>query len=118
MPDGQEFIVYDHVTRRVREDDLEAFRLLKAGQKYSELPEENRRYSIKSFTDKYNRLKWDEPCRTITAHMSRDGYWYIHPEQNRTLSIREAARIQSFPDWFRFESCDIHTIVYDFHFGF
>ena len=100
MPE-EENKLFDHVTRRVREDDLDAFKLLKAGQKYSELPEENRRYSIKSFTDKYNRLKWDEPCRTITA-MSRDGYWYIHPEQNRTLSIREAARIQSFPDWFRF----------------
>jgi len=32
----------------------------------------------------------------------RRRYWYIHPEQHRTLSIREAARVQSFPDWFRF----------------
>src|SRR5262249_51519214 len=40
--------------------------------------------------------------RSITAHLAKDGYWYIHPEQHRSISIREAARVQSFPDWFRF----------------
>jgi DNA (cytosine-5)-methyltransferase 1 len=92
----------DHVTRAVRKDDLMAFKSLKAKDRYSKVPEELRRYGADSFTDKYNRLPWDEPCRTITAHIAKDGYWYIHPEQDRSLSIREAARVQSFPDWFRF----------------
>ena len=61
-----------------------------------------RRYRSDIFTDKYKRLAWDEVCRSITAHIAKDGYWYIHPEQHRTLSIREAARVQTFPDWFRF----------------
>ena len=94
--------VFDHVTRAVRQDDLIAFNLLTQKTKYSDLPEELRRYGAESFTDKYNRLSWDAPCRTIAAHIAKDGYWYIHPEQHRSLSIREAARIQSFPDWFQF----------------
>lgn len=46
--------------------------------------------------------------RTITAHLAKDGYWYIHPEQHRTLSVREAARVQTFPDWFRFAGEPTH----------
>jgi DNA (cytosine-5)-methyltransferase 1 len=94
--------LFDHVTRAVRKDDLVAFRFMNDKTRYNHLPEELRRYDATNFTDKYNRLAWDEPSRAIAAHIARDGYWYIHPEQHRTLSIREAARIQSFPDWFRF----------------
>lgn len=94
--------LFDHATRGVRGDDLVAFRLMTNKTRYDQLPEELRRYGATSFTDKYNRLAWDEPGRTIAAHIAKDGYWYIHPDQHRSLSIREAARIQSFPDWFRF----------------
>jgi DNA (cytosine-5)-methyltransferase 1 len=94
--------IYDHIVRAVREDDLEAFRLMDHQTRYSDLPEELKRYRDDIFEDKYKRLNWDEPSRSITAHLARDGYWYIHPEQHRCLSIREAARVQSFPDWFRF----------------
>ena len=66
------------------------------------LPEELKRYRDDIFNDKYKRLAGDDVSRTITAHIAKDGYWYIHPEQNRTLTVREAARIQTFPDWFRF----------------
>jgi DNA (cytosine-5)-methyltransferase 1 len=94
--------VYDHIVRAVREDDLEAFRLMDHQTRYSDLPDELKRYRDDIFEDKYKRLSWDEPSRSITAHLARDGYWYIHPEQHRCLSVREAARVQSFPDWFRF----------------
>ena len=95
-------VVFDHIVRNVRDDDAEAFELLRPGQTYRDLPEHLRRYRADTFTDKYKRLDYDQLCRAITAHIAKDGYWYIHPSQTRTLSLREAARIQTFPDRFRF----------------
>ncbi len=102
VDEEDEHLVHDHFARAVREDDLEAFRLMDHRTRYSELPEHLRRYRSDIFDDKYKRLSWSEVSRTITAHIAKDGYWYIHPEQHRTLTVREAARIQTFPDWFRF----------------
>ena len=98
----QRSVIHDHITRAVRPDDAEAFALLRPGQTYDELPDHLRRYRSDIFHDKYKRLEWNELGRTITAHIAKDGYWYIHPSQDRTLSIREAARLQTFPDWYRF----------------
>lgn len=94
--------IRDHITRPVRPDDAEIFRLMKPGGTYLDVPIELRRYRSDIFEDKYFRLSHDDVSRTITAHIAKDGYWYIHPSQNRTLSVREAARIQTFPDRFRF----------------
>lgn len=94
--------LFDHITRPVREDDAEAFELLDAKSRYSDLPDRLKRYRDDIFDDKYKRLDGNDVSRTITAHIAKDGYWYIHPEQNRTLTVREAARIQTFPDHFRF----------------
>ena len=99
--DDQE-IIRDHITRHVREDDAEIYAEMKPGQTYKDVPEKLRRYRSDIFNDKYNRLIWNGLSRTITAHIAKDGYWYIHPSQDRTLSVREAARIQTFPDDFRF----------------
>lgn len=101
-------LVWDHICRDVRPDDMEAFQLLDEGQTYIDLPERLRRYRSDVFTDKYKRLAWGELCRSITAHIAKDGYWYIHPDQHRTLSVREAARVQTFPDDFRFAGTQTH----------
>jgi DNA (cytosine-5)-methyltransferase 1 len=73
-----------------------------ANTRYSELPVELQRYRADIFDDKYKRLDWDGLSRTIVAHIAKDGYWYIHPDQSRTISVREAARLQTFPDNVRF----------------
>jgi DNA (cytosine-5)-methyltransferase 1 len=94
--------VLDHMTRPVRPDDLTIFKLMDHTTLYSDIPAELRRYKADTFDDKYKRLDWNDLSRSITAHIAKDGYWYIHPEQHRTITVREAARIQTFPDHFRF----------------
>jgi len=102
MPSADRHKVFDHITRPVREDDVLAFEQMDSTTRYSDLPEGLRRYRADIFDDKYKRLNENGLSRTITAHIAKDGYWYIHPRQNRTLTVREAARLQTFPDWFRF----------------
>ena len=99
---SEALLIRDHVTRAVRPDDAEIYRSLKPGDTYMDVPEHLRRYRSDIFSDKYLRLSFEDLSRTITAHIAKDGYWYIHPREDRTLSIREAARIQTFPDRFRF----------------
>ena len=95
--------VFDHITRPVRDDDREAFEGMTHHTKYTDLSAEHRRYRDDIFVDKYKRLDENDLSRTITAHIAKDGYSYIHPRQSRTLTVREAARLQTFPDHFRFD---------------
>ena len=109
QPRGRGSKIHDHFARAVRKDDLKAFRRMTSKTRYSELPADLRRYTTDHFDDRYKRLDAKEPSRTITAHIARDGYWYIHPTEHRTLTMREAARIQSFPDRFRFAGTPSHA---------
>ena len=95
-----------HISRLHSERDLRDFLLLKEGEssksaiargEVMETP-----YSMQSFSDKYKRQSRFELCSTIVAHLKKDGLMFIHPTQNRSLTPREAARVQSFPDTFQF----------------
>lgn len=62
-------------------------------------------YDPKKFPNKWQKLDFALPSHTLTAHLGKDTYSHIHPDKNqaRMISVREAARLQSFPDAFRFE---------------
>jgi len=61
-------------------------------------------YDHTKFPNKWRKMEPDLPARTLMAHLGKDSYSHIHPEskQARVISVREAARLQSFPDGFRF----------------
>ncbi len=93
--------LFNHKSRYNNENDLEIFRLLPEGKNsLHESIQHLSKYTNRNhiFADKYYKLKKDEVSKTITSHMKYDCHMYIHPEQARGLSPREAARIQTFPD--------------------
>ena len=61
-------------------------------------------YDTGKFPNKWRKMEPDLPARTLMAHLGKDSYSHIHYDsrQSRTISVREAARLQSFPDGFRF----------------
>lgn len=75
--------------------------------KYDDLPEELKTHKNRtSFVDRFKVVEGDmDYCHTILAHLSKDGHYFIHPaiEQHRSITVREAARLQSFPDSYYFE---------------
>ncbi|WP_243123591.1 MULTISPECIES: DNA cytosine methyltransferase [Clostridium] len=94
-------LVFNHKARFNNERDIEIFgRMLPGDKSDSERIADIMPYKSRNdiFKDKYYKLKPNEICKTITAHMKFDCNMYIHPYQARGLTPREAARVQSYPD--------------------
>lgn len=106
-------ILTQHVARPHTEQDKEIYRIaveqLQQGERlnYTSLPKRLKTHANQhSFFDRFKVVDANaEYSQTIVAHIAKDGHYYIHPDikQNRSLTVREAARLQSFPDDFYFE---------------
>lgn len=97
--------VANHTNRYNNDRDIEIFdRLPQGANSLHETIKDIMPYSSRNhmFKDKYFKLKETEVSKTITSHMKMDCNMYIHPNQARGLSPREASRIQTFPDDFIF----------------
>ena len=68
-------------------------------------------YNRDSFKDRYTRQSRNSLCSTIVAHLKNDGLMFIHPTQTRSLTPREAARVQTFPDTFKFFGMRSHVFT-------
>jgi DNA (cytosine-5)-methyltransferase 1 len=97
--------VGNNICRMSNERAKSVFVHMRPGDKYMDLPPDIRKilpFREDIFADRLKRLDSRRPAWTVIAHIGMDGYMYIHPTCNRTLSVREAARIQSFHDDHRF----------------
>ncbi|MGN0487869.1 MAG: DNA (cytosine-5-)-methyltransferase [Ruminococcus sp.] len=94
-------IVYNHESSHHKEETLKILSMIKQGQTMKDLPEKYRTKSVHSGA--YGRMEYDKPSYTLTTRLNTPSVGRItHPVQNRTITPREAARIQSFPDDYRF----------------
>ena len=97
--------VKNNICRMTNDRAKKVFSYMKQGDKYMDLPKKIRNilpFREDIFHDRLKKLRADRPSWTVIAHIGMDGYMYIHPSELRTLSVREAARLQSFPDHFEF----------------
>lgn len=107
-------ILTQHIARPNTKQDKEIYRIAveiwnaeKERLNYNDLPERLKTHQNRdSFFDRFKVVAANEPhSQTVVAHIAKDGHYYIHPdiEQNRSITVREAARLQSFPDDYYFE---------------
>ena len=107
---NQSGLVYNHVARKHNDEDRERYRILSEHGNWQLKDLQTVRPDLihhdpKHFGNRYTVQESGKPGRTVVAHLYKDGNLFIHPDSNqaRTFTVREAARIQSFPDDFVFE---------------
>jgi DNA (cytosine-5)-methyltransferase 1 len=103
----------NHVARPHSERDLRDFKKIPPGRSSATMMRQGVEfefpYDKTTFKDRYTRQHPERACSTIVAHLAKDGLMFIHPTQNRSFTPREAARVQTFPDWFVFPAPRTHS---------
>ena len=100
--------IHNHSSRKHNENDTERYYFLSKNnwqlKDLQSIRPDLVHHDPKHFGNRYTVQEWDKPGKTIVAHLYKDGNLFIHPDykQSRTFTVREAARIQSFPDNFIF----------------
>lgn len=112
LRNGVDFVT-QHISRPHNERDLKIYKTAinkwnknNERLKYPDLPTELKSHKNEtSFIDRYKVVNGNGVSHTVVAHIAKDGHYYIHPDvkQCRSISVRESARLQSFPDNFYFE---------------
>ena len=110
---NEDMFVTQNISRPVNENDASIYNYAirtwsnkRVRVKYTDLPQKMRTQKNEdSFLDRFKVVDGNGLSHTIVAHLAKDGHYYIHPclEVCRSISVREAARMQSFPDNFYFE---------------
>lgn len=106
--------LYNHVARKHNEKDRERYRILSENnwqlKHLSDVRPDLIHHDPKHFGNRYTVQDYDKPGKTVVAHLYKDGNLFIHPDpsQERTFTVREAARVQSFPDDFKFVGARTH----------
>lgn len=106
MKQGDDFVEASNIADRLFEQALKArgISMSEDREAYEKLKKEIvPPYDRQNFTSKWQKLREDMPSHTLVAHLSVDTYSHIHPVEPRGISVREAARLQSFPDAFLFQ---------------
>lgn len=102
---GDEYPAAHKVAVRLFEREAEKRGLKEGSKEHKELCRQMvPPYPVNNFPNRWAKLHPDRPARTLMAHLGKDSYSHIHydGEQRRCISVREAARLQSFPDGFVF----------------
>ncbi len=106
--------LFNHVARRHNDKDRERYKILSENKwqlkELQKVRPDLIHHDPKHFGNRYTVQRKDLPGRTVVAHLYKDGNLFIHPDPNqeRTFTVREAARIQSFPDNFKFVGSRTH----------
>ena len=102
-------MINNHVTYKLSDLDMRMVRAIPQGGNWKNIPADIPSKRVQRIretggrTTLYGRLEWNKPSYTITTYFNRPGNGtYIHPEEDRVITAREAARLQSFPDDYLF----------------